>query len=60
MSAASAPERLMSGVAKTLVPTVDTVEKAGTVTFVNAMGLDTLVPVVRKVSISERVATYRE
>lgn len=54
VSAASAPERLMSDAPETHVPTADTAEKAGTATFVTAMVPATLVPAVRRVRASER------
>lgn len=41
MSAASAPERLISGVPEKHVPTVDNAGKAGTATFATVMVLAT-------------------
>lgn len=54
MSAASAPERLMSGAPETHVPTVDIAEKAGTATFVTVTALATSVPTVRRVRVLKR------
>lgn len=53
MSAASAPERLMSGAPETHVPTVGTAEKDGTATFVTATALATSVPAVRRVRVKD-------
>lgn len=53
VSAASAPERLMSGVPETHVPMVGTAEKVGTVTFATATVPATSVTAVRRVRVSE-------